>query len=107
MRTLHQSASRRLAHAFEVTGAEGARFVMVASRTFTEFIRAASGEKPPPPETLTEIAADHAIEILAPRASPPERDSVEASGSRALPLRHARSGASGSQRAYSLRRSLL
>jgi mannose-6-phosphate isomerase-like protein (cupin superfamily) len=61
---------RGLAHTFEVTGAEGARFIMVASPTFTEFVRAASGENPPPPETLTEIAAEHAIEILGPPGIP-------------------------------------
>jgi mannose-6-phosphate isomerase-like protein (cupin superfamily) len=61
---------RGLPHTFEVTGAEGARFIMVASPTFTEFIRAASGENPPPPEALTEIAAGHAIEILGPPGIP-------------------------------------
>jgi mannose-6-phosphate isomerase-like protein (cupin superfamily) len=59
-----------LPHTFLVTGAEGARFVMVASPTFTDFIRSASGSEPPPPEVLTEIAAGYGIEIFGPPGIP-------------------------------------
>jgi mannose-6-phosphate isomerase-like protein (cupin superfamily) len=64
-------APNHLPHTFEVTGAEGARFLMVTQPAgFEEFVRAASGDPAPSPDELTEIAARYGIDILGPPGIP-------------------------------------